>query len=183
MSILNEKDHNVVTNISKKRSLNELYKQAQAKKDGLELNNIKKVKVSNNNEDVLINSNESVKGEDIKKETEIPKISIQTIDEHDNDFFDIGPELTSTPTRKQNIFLDYDTSDFSTGNESYDESVILPMNNLNHTFNIGLPLYNTRNTRGEYLNEARELTPYSKFLYDEEDMNNSSIEIHDSILQ
>ena len=183
MSILNEKDHNVVTNISKKRSLNQLYKQAQNKKEGLELSNIKKVKVSNAKEDVLIDSNESVKGDGLKKETDKPKISIQTLDDDDNDFFDIGPELTSTPTRKQNIFLEPDTSDFSTGNDSYDESVILPMNNLNHTFKIGLPLYNTRSTRGEYLNEARELTPYTKYLYDEDGMNDSNIGLHDSILE
>ena len=66
MSILNEKDHNVITNVSKKRSFNQLYKQAQTKKEGLDLNNIKKVKVSNT-EDVLINSNDSVIGAEIKK--------------------------------------------------------------------------------------------------------------------
>lgn len=171
MSILNEKDHNVITNVSKKRSFNQLYKQAQTKKEGLDLNNIKKVKVSNT-EDVLINSNDSVIGAEIKKDKEMPRINIPDIEDVDNDFFDIGPELTSTPTRKQNIFLEPETSDFSTGNDSYDESVILPMNNFSHTFKIGLPLWNTKSTRGEYLNEARELTPYTKFLCDEQDMVN-----------
>lgn len=181
MSILNEKDHNVLTNVSKKRSFNQLYKQTQTKKDGLDLNNIKKVKVSNT-EDVLINNNDSVIGAEIKKDKELPRISIPDIEDVDNDFFDIGPELTSTPTRKQNIFLEPETSDFSTGNDSYDESVILPMNNFSHSFKIGLPVRNTKSTRGEYLNEARELTPYTKFLCDEKDMVNH-VDMHESSLE
>ncbi|KAL6935092.1 uncharacterized protein HGUI_00385 [Hanseniaspora guilliermondii] len=178
MSILNEKDHNVISNVKKKRSFNQLYKQTTTRKDGFDFNNIKKVKV-NNTEDVLKNNNDSVIGAEINKDEELLKISIPDLEDVDNDFFDIGPELTSTPTRKQNIFLEPETSDFSTGNDSYDESVILPMNNFNHTFKIGLPLRNTKTTRGEYLNEVRELTPYTKFLCDEQDVVNN-IEMHES---